>query len=145
MAHQGSRPSLLLPEVEMPEKPMTTQSLRPAGKTADQNDSLLNRILNNPRIPSPPTLALQIFQKIGEEDCEIAEVTKLLGLDAGLSAKILKTLNSAIYGRSRPVTNVRQAVNMLGMKPLRSLVLGLALPAMQAGVEPDVGLCRFWK
>ena len=34
---------------------------------------------------------------------------------------------------------------MLGSRPLRSLVLGLALPVMQTGVEADAGLRRFWK
>jgi HD-like signal output (HDOD) protein len=111
----------------------------------DDKEALLDRILKNPRIPSPPTLALQIFQKTGQEDCNVKEISELLAHDPGLCAKILKTLNSAIYGRSRNVTSVRQAVTTLGSRPLRSLVLGLALPVMQSGVTPDAGLRRYWK
>lgn len=111
----------------------------------DNKEALLERILRNPRLPSPPTLALQVFQKSSQEDCKIGEISELLGHDPGLSAKLLKTLNSAIYARSNPVTSVRQAVTLLGCRPLRSLILGLALPVMQTGVGADSGLRRFWK
>ena len=112
---------------------------------SESKESLLDRILRNPRIPSPPTLALEVFQKSGREDCTVGEISELLAHDPGLCAKILKTLNSVVYGRSRPVTNVKQAVAMLGSRPLRSLVLGLALPVMQSGFEVEIGLSRFWK
>lgn len=115
------------------------------GLPCDDKEAILVQILRNPRIPSPPTLALRILQKTGQEDCRIDEIIDLLAHDPGLSAKILKTLNSASFGRSRPVTSVRQAVTMLGSRPLRSLVLGLALPAMQSGVVADDGLRRYWK
>lgn len=108
-------------------------------------ETLLERIVRNPRIPSPPTLALQVLQKTGQEDCTAQEISELLAHDPGLCAKILKTLNSAVLGHSRPVTSVQKAVAILGNRPLRSLVLGLTLPVMQTGVEADAGLRRFWK
>jgi len=131
---------------------MTTGTCAPAAlrpveswAAADEHEVLLERILRNPHIPSPPALALQIFQITGQEDSTIQEISELLSHDPGLSAKILRALNSAVYGRSHPVTSVRQAVTMLGSRPLRSLILGLAMPAMQKGVEVDDGLRRFWR
>jgi len=116
-----------------------------AGCPCADNEAILERILRNPRIPSPPTLALQIFQKTRQDDCDVQEIGDLLAHDPGMCAKIFRTLNSAFYGRSRPVTSVRQAVTTLGNRPLRFLVLGLALPVMQSGVAIDAGLRRFWK
>src|SRR5258708_5239538 len=103
----------------------------------DGREALLDRILRNPRIPSPPALAMQVLQKMGQEDWTVGEISELLAHDPGLCAKILKTLNSALYARSRPVTSMRQAVSILGYRPLRSLVLGLTLPVMQTGVVAD--------
>ncbi len=110
----------------------------------DDKEAILDAILRNPRIPSPPTLALRIFQELGDEDCKVEEVTRLLAHDPGLSAKILRTMNSALHGQARAVTSVRQATVMLGSRRLRSLILGLALPIMQSGVDHDAGLQRFW-
>ena len=119
--------------------PPVSGSSVPVHRHDDDKAALLERILHDPRIPSPPTMALQVFQKVGQEDCTIGEISELLAHDPGLCGKILQILNSAFYGLSRPVTNVRQAVSLLGNRPLRSLVLGLALPVMQAGVKADAG------
>jgi HD-like signal output (HDOD) protein len=119
------------------------QPADPANGAARQ--ALVDKILANPRLPSPPTLALQVFQMSGQENCSVKEISDLLSHDPGMCAKILKTLNSAGFGGSRAVTSVRQAVTTLGSRPLRSLVLGLALPVMQSGVSADAGLRRFWK
>ncbi|HZZ79569.1 MAG TPA: HDOD domain-containing protein, partial [Gemmataceae bacterium] len=86
----------------------------------------------------------QIFQRVGQEDCTAKEISELLAHDPGLCAKILRTLNSAVYAQSRAVTSVQQAVTIMGMRPLRSLVLGLTLPVMQSRMNTDKGLQRFW-
>lgn len=111
------------------------------------SDSFLGRVelfLADPRIPSPPTLALQLFQKTAEPNCTAAELAELICRDPGLSGKLLSVVNSALYRRSRPLTSVLQAVSLLGNQRLRSLVLGLALPVMQQGLPQDAGLRRFW-
>ena len=111
----------------------------------NEKSALLERILANPKLPSPPTLALQIVQKTRQPDCKVEEIAELLALDPVVCGKVLKTLNSALYSLSQPVTSLRRAVTILGLRPLRSLVLGLTLPAMQSGLDMDDGLRRFWK
>jgi HD-like signal output (HDOD) protein len=111
----------------------------------DEKGALLERILANPKLPSPPTLALQIVQKTRQPDCKVGEIAELLALDPVVCGKVLKTLNSALYSLSQPVTSLNRAVTILGLRPLRSLVLGLTLPAMQSGLDMDEGLRRYWK
>jgi len=106
---------------------------------------LLLRILTNPLLPSPPTLALQIVAKTRQADCTVQEIGDLLSQDPALCGKVLKTLNSSLYALSQPVSSLSRAVAILGLKPLRSLVLGLTLPAMQSRMEADQGLRTYWK
>lgn len=136
---RGSVVSLLIEDL-----PASTASVV-ATCPCDDRESILARILQNPRIPSPPALIMQVLQKTGQEDCTVQEISELLAHDPGLCAKILRTLNSVVYARLRPITSVWQALTILGNRPLRVLVLGLALPAMQSGVVADAGLRRFWK
>ena len=108
-------------------------------------DALLERILSNPQLPSPPTLALQIVEKTRQPNCEPSDISDLLAQDPAICGKVLKTLNSSLYSFSQPVKSLQRAVAILGLKPLRSLVLGLTLPAMQLRMEPDDGLRQYWK
>src|ERR1700722_2342190 len=91
---------------------------------------LLERILNNPLLPTPPTLALQIVERSRRVDCKVTELGDMLAMDPALCGRLLKTLNSTMYGLNKPVTSLTRAVTMLGLKPLRALILGLAMSTM---------------
>lgn len=112
---------------------------------AAQQDALLNKILNDPKLPSAPFVALKIVEQASKPDCEVEEIVKLLSADPAICAQLLKILNSCIYSLSYTVTSVQRAVTILGLHPLRSIVLGLALPALQNKMKKDDGLRRYWK
>jgi HD-like signal output (HDOD) protein len=117
----------------------------PACAAVEPRDALLERIWSNPLLPSPPTLALQIVEKSRQANCTVQEIGTLLSQDPALCGKVLKTLNSSLYALSQPVTSLGRAVTILGLKPLRSLVLGLTLPAIQSRMTADEGLRNYWK
>jgi eukaryotic-like serine/threonine-protein kinase len=104
----------------------------------------LSVLLESPNIPSPPALALRIVEAASKPNCDTAEVLSLLNKDSGLSSQVLKTVNSGLFGLSKPVGSLKQAVVMLGVRPLRSLVLSLALPAIQIP-DRDEFVLRYWQ
>ncbi len=65
--------------------------------------------------------------------------------DPALTTKILRVVNSSLFGLSRKVTDLNQALALIGTKPLKLLVLGFSLPKeLQSGLEPDI-LERYWR
>src|SRR5580765_1477177 len=118
----------------MPVPVATSPSTEPRSNgTAHQSDrkTSFSAVLDNPNIPSPPAVVLQIVEQVSKPDCDPGEVLKLLARDSGLTAQVLKTVNSGLFGLGKPVSSLKQAVMLLGLRPLRSLVLSLALPAMR--------------
>jgi len=106
----------------------------------------LARLADNPHLlPSPPGVVMQVLEKASQPGCKPAELAALIYRDAALYGKIIKTVNSALYGLPRPVTSVEQAVALLGLNPVRSLVLGLSLPAMQQQTANKRPTKVFWK
>jgi HD-like signal output (HDOD) protein/predicted Ser/Thr protein kinase len=106
---------------------------------------LLRKLLQSPLLPSPPTLALQIVDKTSQPECSAAEIIQLLSRDPAMCSKLLKTVNSAMFGLSRPVASVDRAVAIVGSNPLRSLVLGLTLPVIQMRMQLDEGMRAYWR
>jgi HD-like signal output (HDOD) protein/tRNA A-37 threonylcarbamoyl transferase component Bud32 len=104
----------------------------------------LSQLLANPHLPTPPAVALQLIELASKPDCQIKQLVTLLSQDPGLCGKLLQTVNSSLYQPARPVTSLERAVIVLGLKPLRSLVLGLSLSSLQPpkGAE-DVW--RYWQ
>ena len=105
----------------------------------------LDDLLTNPKIPTLPAVALRVLEKVGSPDCTLDAVGEIIRQDPALCGLILKTLNSALYSFSRPVTSVDKALVMLGLTRIRSLILTLYLPAIRRSCPPSPLLSDFWK
>jgi diguanylate cyclase (GGDEF)-like protein len=111
-----------------------------------QKVELLKQIAANPNIPSPPTVILRVLEKASARDCTVADLCKVIRMDAGLSGKILRIVNSALFGLSRPVTSIDQALRVVGVNSARLLVLSIALPEMsQKSKLAGPVVQRYWK
>ena len=75
------------------------------------------------RIPSLPSLYSDLVALLQREDAGMGEVARLIRRDLGVASQVLKLANSAHGGADRPVSEIGQAVAMLGVDSLKSLVL----------------------
>jgi len=87
-------------------------------------DSVLDRVNE---LHSLPQVAISILNLTRDIDYDVREVVSCLENDPGLAAKILRTINSSRYGLRREVTNLRQAVALLGQRSLRLVAMTFSL------------------
>ena len=107
-------------------------------------EEVLAAVLHPDRLPTPPAVALQVAAAATRPNCRPNEIVSLLGRDPALCAKLLKAVNSCIYGLGRPVGSIDRAVTILGMNAVRSLALGLSLPSVQKGGAADLPSQEYW-
>src|SRR5262245_16983532 len=94
---------------------------------------------------SLPAAAAEILRLTGEGRIDPRDIKKCLESDPALAARILRVVNSSLFGPSRHVTDLGQALTLLGIRPLKMLVLGFSLPKeLFAGMQADV-LARYWR
>ena len=91
------------------------------------NDQLLQRIKRCPSLPSLPTIAVQVLDLTQEPNINLPELAVVIANDPAMSGKVLKTANSSFYGRTKPATTINQALIVLGLQSVRTLVLGFSL------------------
>src|SRR5271165_2561282 len=108
-------------------------------------ESVLARIADNPKLPTPPTLTLRILDQASRPSCTIHEIGKIISLDPGLCGKMLKLVNSSLFGLQRPVTSIERALNLLGLNHVRSLVLSLSLPSLRFKHASGAQVKSYWK
>jgi len=63
----------------------------------------------------------------GKPNVDIAEIARVISKDPALSTKILRTVNSSFYGRSQHVSTISNALVILGLQSVKTLVLGFSL------------------
>ena len=90
---------------------------------------LETQLLNCRNLPSPPGVALRIIELAQDPDVVMATAADTIGLDAALSARMLRIANSPLYASRRRVENLSQALTVLGLNATLTLALGFGPPA----------------
>lgn len=93
-------------------------------------------------LPVIPEVAAKIV-RIAEDKLDISfkELENIIKVDPGMTAKILKVANSALYARQREIKSLQMAITLLGFKNIKSLVLLVSA----AGLIPKHGQTAFYR
>ena len=98
-------------------------------------------------LPSLPTVIIQVVKATEKETVSTHEIEELISMDAAISTKLLKVVNSAYFGMPKQVFSINQAIAILGLHQVRNLVLSIgvlnALTTNSARTE-DMQKC-FWE
>jgi len=87
-------------------------------------DAALKQVIEGMQtLPSLPTLYKKLTDELHSDDASVDRVAAIVSQDISMSAKILQVVNSPFYGLRTQVTNPTQAVALLGLNSIKSLVL----------------------
>jgi HD-like signal output (HDOD) protein/GGDEF domain-containing protein len=94
---------------------------------------------------SLPAVAMEVLRLTSEPKVDARALKECLERDPALTTRVLKVVNSSLFGLSRPVCDLTQALAILGNRPLKMLVLGFSLPKeLFTGLSASV-LARYWR
>ncbi|MBI3465728.1 MAG: HDOD domain-containing protein [Planctomycetes bacterium] len=94
---------------------------------------------------SLPAVAIQVLELTSQPEVDSRRLKECIENDPALTTRVLRVVNSSIFGLSREVGDLTQALALLGTKPLKLLVLGFSLPPnLLTGIAAET-LSRYWK
>ncbi|MCP4600410.1 MAG: HDOD domain-containing protein [Proteobacteria bacterium] len=97
-------------------------------------------------MPSFPGTVMEIVQRIRNPDSSAKSVAEILALDPGLTIRVLRIANSAAFSPVKKIENLSQAVALVGLSQLESLVLSVAVKAsIPRKPIPGYDFKQFWK
>ncbi len=76
-------------------------------------------------LPSQPALYSKIIEKLQDPGTSIHEIGQIIEEDMGMTTQVLKLINSSFFGFYKDITSPVQAVTMLGITTIKTLVLSL--------------------
>lgn len=95
------------------------------------------------RLPPQPEILLQAHRQLQADDPDVPAVIRLLSADTGLSAAILKTVNSSLYSPAKRIGSVQDAVRLLGLRSVIQIVTCATMrQALHNGAHAR--LQRYW-
>ncbi|MGB5158248.1 response regulator [Desulfobacterium sp. N47] len=112
-------------------KPCNTETLKAAiARTGDlsallQNDSLKALVSRLDSLPSLPSLYIDIMKELQSDYSSINKIGDIISSDIAMTAKILQLANSSYFYLPRHISSPEQAVFLLGLDTVKSLVLSI--------------------
>jgi len=98
------------------------------------------------QLPTIPSVAVKIIDISNDPDVSLAEVSSIISADPAIAAKIIKVANSSIYANRRLMTNLREALTILGINAVLTIALSFSL--FKSLRENEIKECNhkmFWK
>lgn len=94
-------------------------------------------------IPPCPALLDRLRRVLDAADPDPAEVADIASEDVAMAAVLLKVANSSLYARREPCRSVNQALNLLGLRPVGTLLTGFLL-RQSIRIDPQL-IEHFWE
>src|SRR6266545_3939684 len=99
------------------------------------------RLTNLPSLPEVVTKVLSLSEKTASTK----EFADLIATDQGLAAKVLRLINSAFYSLRSPVSSLRHASALLGVRTLKSMALSVSAIHLFRRPMPPYDPTLFWR
>ncbi len=98
------------------------------------------------QIPSLPTVYYEFSSAVRQLDISFEEIGRIIGQDPGLTAKLLKIVNSAYFGFDSQVETISHAINIIGIEQLNDMVLSTVVMNQFKNVPSEaLEMDSFWK
>ncbi len=94
---------------------------------------------------SLPDVVLRANELLDSDAASAQEIGSVISLDPGLSARLLKLVNSAFYGFPGQIDTISRAVTMIGTNELQSLILATTATNTFNNIAAEhVDMNSFW-
>jgi putative nucleotidyltransferase with HDIG domain len=109
--------------------------------------TLLKKIDTIKEIPTLPSIVFELNKYLQNPETSIKKVSATIEKDQAMALKILKLVNSAFYGFQSKISNVQNAVVLLGYNAVRNSIVSLSVIKTFSSVLTMEGfdIKDFWK
>jgi diguanylate cyclase (GGDEF)-like protein len=106
----------------------------------------LRSVFTRARLPTNPAIAVEILRLADDPTAGAAQYADVIRADAALAARLLEMANAAAYAQREPVTTLRRAVTVMGLRRLRMVALGFQLVThLDRLGDSRIDLRSFWQ
>ncbi len=93
-------------------------------------------------LPPRPKILIAVTQEAEKPNANLAVIAKLIAEDVSISAAVLKIINSPAFRRPSAISSIEQAINLLGLKRVMSIVITVAV---REAIKTKYNLEDFWQ
>lgn len=112
-----------------------------------QSQCVVERIERADNLPSLPAVALKVLELTHSDDVSVEDLGRVIQNDPALAGKLLKVVNSSMFGLAREVGSIKQAMVILGLRTVKVMALSFSLVEIvrDDGRQQGFDLEAYWR
>ncbi|OUR65295.1 hypothetical protein A9Q79_03045 [Methylophaga sp. 42_25_T18] len=110
----------------------------------DITEATAQNIINGFQIPAKPQALADLQLEQAQPDPSPNAFAEVISKDVALSANVLKTVNSPVFGLNRTITDIKQAAMLLGCDNISNLVSFFQLQTAFDGKNSSISHEKYW-
>ena len=98
------------------------------------------------RLPSPPHILGRLLDVCHDPESSMADLANLISTDAALTSKLLMAVNSAAFGITQPINNLKHALSLLGHNLVKTMAITSSIQQLFSGLSNSRSqfVCNVW-
>jgi HD-like signal output (HDOD) protein len=108
------------------------------------NEKIAKVLRTSVEVPSLPEVVDRVLN-LSERGVGARLLSDVIGKDQGLTAKVLRVVNSAFYSLSQPISSLSHAISLLGERTVKIMVLSISIVNLFRDDCPGFETRRFWR
>lgn len=114
---------------------------------SSSSQTISNLKENIKNIPSLPEIITKSIELMQDKNTSAVTLSKIISNDVGLTARVLKLVNSAYYGFPKQISTIQQAITILGFTTIKGIILSASIYKMfsSEGAGSEFNYKQFWK
>lgn len=90
---------------------------------AEKHTFYKNKILSSKNLPNLPALLQEALAVVDNKKVSLAQVAAIIGRDQVFTTKVLKMVNSSLYGFPGRIASIQNAMALLGLNVVKGLII----------------------
>jgi HD-like signal output (HDOD) protein len=104
----------------------------------------INTFIRSAKLPVMPEVTHALIRTLRDDEADLGTVRSIIEKDPALTTTLLRMANSAMFGLSRTVTSLDNALNIVGMTQVRARALGICV-ANAVQLPDSMSRMDFWR
>ena len=111
-----------------------------------KSEEILKKVSAADNLPTLPKVAIDVLEMSKRDDASVDELAAAIQNDPALTAKMLKMVNSPLFGVAREIASIKQAVGLLGMRSVKVMALSFSLvDTLNTSDQDGFDYAAYWR
>lgn len=97
------------------------------------------------KLPSLPAAAAKVIALVQDPDVDVQALGKVIEYDPALAARLVRLANGSLFGMTRDISSVRQAIVILGLRTVKLAALSFTLLDSLGPNSRSTAMAHCWR